>query len=204
MKMIDRNSLRVILEQGLVAYILLLASSTSLAATNREFVLDSSGPVDFWYLKNQTEALVPFSGLQACKVAYMDSNSGLIIERVVRDGNDVESAPTKVMRPRFQYKVMNPGPGLQYELPLYALISVDPNRNFEGKSFPMYGMPTPKAVDIYYRIRCANDEIGALKVTHGVLLRYKEPSSTSSENFETGSRAPAATSIAKGMGIDRR
>jgi hypothetical protein len=177
---------------GVSSLLLLFTASTCLGATNRDLVIDSNGPVDFLYSDGQTEAPVPFPGVQECALAYMDTASGLVIERVVREGKDVQSAPTKLMRTRFRYIVKNPGPGFQYELPLYALSSVDPNHNFEGKSFPMYGRPVPKVIDIYYRIRCANDEVGALKVTHGVLLKYKEPPSTGSENSGNGVPSPGS------------
>jgi hypothetical protein len=131
--------------------------------------IKSEKPIDFYYVAGQ-EALVPFGNVQSCKVAYVGSHAGLVIERVVADGQDVKPLSIKggVLDGRWDLMLEKPGESFRYQLKLSALESGTLGTPFDGKSFPLTGDSPPKLVEIYYRIRCADGKLSQDYVTRGV------------------------------------
>lgn len=182
---------------SVMAGVLLLASA--LRAESGETVR-SEKPIDFYYLGEQAEILVPFGNVQVCMVAYVGTHAGLVIERVVSEGKDIKPLTIKggVLDGRWDLMLQKPGESFRYQVKLGALESVTLGTPFDGKSFPVAANPPPRSVEIYYRVRCANGKLSELYVTRGVRLDFERGKLTTGVALEPRENGDASRKDASG------
>jgi hypothetical protein len=159
---------RDVRRHGLIGLSGILLATGVLHASAAE-TIKSEKPIDFYYVAGQ-EAFVPFGNVQICKVAYVGSHAGLVIEKVLADGQGVKPLSIKggVLDGRWDLMLEKPGESFRYQVKLNALESVTLGTPFDGKSFPLTEDSPPKSVEIYYRIRCADGKLSQEYVTRGV------------------------------------
>lgn len=154
-------------------------------------VIKSEKPIDFYYVAGQ-ETFVPFGNVQVCKVAYVGPHAGLVIEKVVADGQDVKPLSIKggVLDGRWDLMLEKPGESFRYQVKLDALQSATLGTPFDGKVFRLAQDPPPKLVEIYYQIRCADGKMSQEYVTRGV--RFDGEAATSSGGHAPHEQGDAA------------